>query len=94
MTFLEELQSYRGGILRIKSELYWYGGRGWDGTPGWICLVLDAADVPVADAPAAGTAGCRAAAAERGALRAAALLLIDGKPQWIWVDQADVELIA
>ena len=31
MTFLEALQSHRGGLVRIKTQLYWYGGRGWDG---------------------------------------------------------------
>ena len=41
MTLLEGLQSHRGGLLRIKSELYWYGGRGFDGSPGRVCLILD-----------------------------------------------------
>ena len=43
MTFLEVLQSHKGGLLRIKSELYWYGGRGFDGYPGRVCLILDGA---------------------------------------------------
>ena len=48
MTLLEGLQSHRGGLLRIKSELYWYGGRGFDGAPGRVCLILDAAAVATA----------------------------------------------
>ena len=43
MTFLEELQAHKGGLVRIKSELYWYGGRGPDGSPGRVCLLLDTA---------------------------------------------------
>ena len=89
MTFLEELQSHRGGILRIKSELYWYGGRGWDGAPGRVCLLLDAA-----------LAGHRAPDARGvclGALASdtvtAVLLLIDGAPHWVWVAQEDVEIL-
>ena len=94
MTFFEELQSHRGGILRIKSELYWYGGRGWDGTPDRICLVLDAVDAKtrIFALAAAIAAGARDLAAA-GTPELAALLLIDGAPHWVWVTQADVELI-
>ena len=95
MTFLEELQSHRGGILRIKSQLYWYGGRDWDGTPGRICLVLDATDLGTGTAvPAAGAAAATAAvAAPYTVVALAVLLLIDGCPQWVWIDPEDVELI-
>ena len=86
MTLLEGLQSHRGGLLHIKSELYWYGGRGFDGAPGRVCLILDAtAYVPHADSvtwDARDDAGAPAA-----------LLLIDGCPHWVWVAQEDVELI-
>ena len=88
MTFLETLQTHRGGLLRIKSELFWYGGRGWDGAPGRVCLLLDA-----------GPTGTRAAAAARSVRQrravtgTPALLLIDDAPHWIWVGKEDVELI-
>ena len=98
MTFLKRLQSHRGGLLRIKSQLYWYGRRGWDGTPDRICLVLDAA-------PDGGRAR-HSACTDPGLLAplgytsnatdcddAVALLLIDGAPHWVWVAQADVELL-
>ena len=92
MTFFEELQSHRGGLLRIKSELYWHDGRGWDGTPDRICLVLDAALTgarELCDAHA-NTVDLRGLRAEDAL---AVLLLIDGCPQWVWVAQEDVELI-
>jgi hypothetical protein len=85
MTFLEQLQSHRGGLIRLK-ELYWYGGRGWDKSPDQICLLLDATASAVIHALAAG-------ACATGARVAAALLLVDGTPHWVWVAQADVELL-
>ena len=89
MTFLEELQSHRGGILRIKSELYWCGGRGWDGTPDRICLVLDAAD------EVGGTSAVHVCTAHQRGHRYphGALLLIDGAPHWIWIGSEDVEIL-
>ena len=88
MNFLQKLESHTGGLLRLKSELFWYGGRGFDGSPGRVCLILDAVSTPVFETfldaeplPRAGTTV------------AAALLLIDGCPQWIWVGKEDVELI-
>ena len=88
MTFLEQLQSRRGGLIRLKTELYWYGGRGYDGNPGRVCLILDtAADV---DAKVLWKAPSTAAARTPGP---AALLLIDGSPHWVWVAESDVELL-
>ena len=87
-TFLEELQSHRGSLIRIKSELYWYGGRGWDGSPVRVCLVLDAS----AAARTAGTAATSLRDMRRSDMDAA-LLLIDDRPQWICVSREDVELI-
>lgn len=44
MTFLEQLQSHRGGLIRLKNEFYWYIGpaQGWDGATGRVCLLLGA----------------------------------------------------
>jgi hypothetical protein len=86
MTFLEELTAHKGGLVCLKSELYWYGGRGWDGCPGRICLLMDA-----------GLRSCALAAAASAAAHAAAsavtLLLIDGCPHWVWVSSDDLELL-
>ena len=92
MTLLEGLQSHRGGLLRIKSELYWYGGRGFDGSPGRVCLILDV-DEALAVAVATAATATAAAAWTRARRRDAAFLLIDGFPHWVWVAQEDVELI-
>ena len=94
MTLLKELQSHRSGLIRIKSELFWYEGRGWDGAPGRVCLILDAAERGTTDYNLA----LSAAATTRRYYEAffavaAAFLLIDGFPHWVWVAQEDVELI-
>ena len=90
MTFLETLQTHKGSLIRLKTGLYWYGGRGgYDGNPGRICLLLDvsAAERVVVDAdrPAARTS--------TNAHTDAAYLLIDGSPHWVWVAEVDVEVI-
>ena len=92
MTFLKALQAHRGGLIRLKTQLYWHDGRGPEGVPGRICLLLDAT--------------VRGARLRRGAATptavaagfstdpdAAILLLIDGAPHWVWVGQEDVEIL-
>lgn len=96
MDFLQELGSHRGGLLLLKAELWWYGGRGWDGIRGRVCLLMDARD-------AAGPLTHRDAVHARAASRsvtlgpvdaaATAFLLVDGEPHWVWVAPADVELL-
>jgi hypothetical protein len=103
MTFLEALRSHKGGLIRLKGELFWYGGRGWDGIRGRVCLLMDARDAARASADhaaatavptAAAIAGFGTAASVRTAADlAAACLLIDGRPRWVWIAPADVELL-
>ena len=89
MNLLETLQAHKGGLICLKTELYWYDRRSWDGTPGRICLILDATASAAATTEAAaatfGVAGTEAAAAT--------FLLIDGQPQWIWLAAEDIELL-
>jgi len=91
MTFLDKLQSHKGGLIQLKTQLCWREGRRWDNNPGRICLILDA----VAAAAATTAAAAEAAAARTFAGRslAAALLLIDGKPQWVWLAEQDIDLL-
>lgn len=90
MTFLEELQAHKGGLVRIKSELYWYGGRGPDGSTGRVCLLLDTApDITTRPLRLAATT----AAGRAQSSSAAAYLLIEDKPQWVCVCSRDCEII-
>jgi len=87
MTFLEQLQAHKGGLIHLKTQLYWCEGRRWDNNPGRICLILDAARRSTA---AAATAAEPAAATT---VAATAHLLIDGRLTWIWVAEQDIELL-
>lgn len=86
MTFLQQLQAHKGGLLHLKTEPYWYGGRGSDGTPGRVCLILDASTAASLDGVAAvskaGSKACHKV-----------LLLIDGQSQWVLVAEKDIELL-
>ena len=94
MTLLEQLQAHKGGLIQLKTQLYWYDGRGWDGDPARVCLILDAT---ASAASAVAVSGMRNVATPRHErpvrAAAAAFLLIDGQPQWIWVAKEDVELL-
>ena len=86
MTLLEQLQAHKGGLIQLKTQLYWYDGRGYDGTPGRICLILDAT-------ASAAAAARTTRATTTTAAPAAAFLLIDGQPQWIWAAEEDIALL-
>jgi len=88
MTLLEELTAHKGRLILLKTELFWYGGRGWDDTRGRVCLLMDATTTA-----AGGLAADAAPKAAKGASAAAALLLIDGCPHWVWVSSDDLELL-
>ncbi len=89
MTLLEELTAHKGGLVRLKGELFWYGGRGWDGVHDRICLLMDARP---ADARGVLRTLVDAATAAVG-FAYAACLLIDGCPHWVWVSSYDLELL-
>ena len=98
MTLLEKLRAHKGGLVRLKTQLYWYGDRRMDGVTGRICLVLDAtADATTLDAQYAAATlyftAAAAAATEAATATSDALLLIDGAPCWIWVAAVDIELL-
>jgi len=97
VTFLERLQAHKGGLIRLKTQLYWYDGRGNDGSPGRVCLLLDARALPAlaAYAATASAGDVQTAILTTNAATAAldALLLVDGSPQWVWVVDGDVEVI-
>jgi hypothetical protein len=89
MTFLEELTAHKGRLILLKTELFWYGGRGYDGIPERVCLLMDSAPTYTA---AARTAAAAALTTILGAVTAACLL-IDGRPHWVWVSSDDLELL-
>ena len=96
MTFRDCLKSHRGGLIRLKNQLFWYGGRGYDGKPGQVCLLLDSSDEhPFNSAAATAVRSSSTAATPLAHLgdEVLAHLLIGGSPQWIWLAREDVELL-
>jgi len=91
MTFLDKLCAHKGGLIQLETDLYWYGGRGYDGNPGQVCLLLDA--TAVGDQPTSARRISRSAFADSLVSAACANLLIDGTPQWVWINEKDVELL-
>ena len=95
MTLLERLQSHKGGLIKLKTELFWYGGRRWDENPGCACLLLDAAATAATAAARTTTTvvPTRADIDGSGSRTATAYLLIDGSPHWVWIAAEDVEFL-
>jgi len=85
MTFLQKLQTHKGCLLRLKTQLYWFGERGCDNTPGRVCLILDAVAV--------GPSTTAVTTSVSSKTPTAAFLLVDGSPHWVWVAKEDVELL-
>ena len=94
MTFLKKLKAHVGGLVLIKTELYWYKTRKWDGAHESVHLLLDVLD-PAEDV--AGDISPEAAARWTCPIEAASpiavLLFIDGSPKWVWIYHVAVELL-
>ena len=95
MTFVETLQANRGELLRLKTQLWWYNGVGWDNLPGRVCLILDATapDACVSDASVPAALDALLRCDPLGMIGASVLLLIDGSPKWVWIDKQSAEII-
>ena len=91
MTFLKQFQAHKGGLLMIKTQLYWYSQGRHDENPGRICFILDAVDEHAVDA--VGADGRQAVNDGKKVNSVDAFLLVDGVPRWIWLSEADVELL-
>ena len=84
---LFELQAHKGGLIRLKSDLFWFG-KGWDTTPERICILLDAVrkrskEMHISAATLSGSdqdVWC-------------IQLLIDGDPHWCWIAKRYLELV-
>jgi hypothetical protein len=91
VTFIKTLQAHRGGLIQLKDQLFWFGGRGWDGQPGRICLILDVLERGCG--PGATAAGSSASSWSVAESEELVLLLIDELPKWFWLSEDDIEFI-
>jgi len=92
MIFLEQLHAHRGGLLLLKTQLYWTSS-GYDKNPGRVCLMLDA--FALNDATRSGASAVSDSAGRKNSqfLNIVVHLLIDGSLQWVWTVEQDVELL-
>jgi len=84
MMNIERFKAHKGGLIQLKTALYWYGSYRQT-SPGEVCLLLDAGGMERTVATAAYAAPA--------AYPTSILILIEEKPQWILVVEADVEMI-
>ena len=89
MNLLETLQAHKGSLIHLKTQLYWHDGRGYDGTPGRICLVLDTST----SAATFDDLDADTRSAETCSWSVGVYLLLDGQLQCIWITEKDVELL-
>jgi hypothetical protein len=93
MTFIEQLQSHIGNLILLKNRLYWYSSNSCDEIAERTCLLLDVRDIGrvyMADGARVADADGEGIGDENGP---AALLLVDGKPTWVWISSQAVELL-
>jgi len=100
MTFFETLNANCGGLIKLKTQLFWYKKGDWDCIYDRICLIVDVInamddagqdiDLPdnVVIQAYTGRPGGR-----HGMFEVALCLIIDELPKWIWVDERHVELL-
>ena len=93
MTLLKTLQAHKGGLLHIKSQLFWYGDIGYDNFVGRVCLLLDAIPSSNAHVDAAGLIAL-GVVDTTPVNSAVAHLLVDGSPRYVWVVEREVEVIS
>ncbi len=92
MVLLEQLRIHVGGLVLLKTELFWYGDRGWDRITDRTVLLMDSV-LTYDGAPWVLAARTRYADVDHDGFGDAACLLIDGRPHWVWIAPADVELL-
>ena len=91
MTFFDKLKAHVGGLVLIKTQLYWYKIGKWNDAER-VHILLDALD-PYADPYDEPEAMAGSTPARGLDLRVAVLLFIDDAPKWVWVYSGAVELI-
>lgn len=95
MTFIKQLHSHIGGLIRLKSQIYWYNSASCDGVEERVCLLLDITEeysAPSGNLPDAEIYDSRYPNLDYDP-SIIALLLVDASPTWVWVYEDAVEFI-
>jgi hypothetical protein len=95
-TLSMQYQDHKGGLIKLKSQLFWGGGSGsgrhWDGIPERICLILDVHD-EIAHGSLTASASTNGDFDNEWDPGVTVLLLVDGSPHWVLVYETDMEFI-
>ena len=92
MTFFNKLKAHVAGLVRIKTDLYWYDLRVWDHVEGRVCLLLDVLDSVPCD-PEPGDHIAASTPADGLGPPVSVLLFIDSVPKCVWIHSSAVEFI-
>ena len=97
MTFSERLRVHRGGLVRLRANLWWFDA----GMEKWgsnrmteaVCIILDA--VEAGEGCGIHVEACGGGTAKGGDTdcNAEVLLLIEGAPRWIRLEENDLEIL-
>ena len=91
MTFINKLKAHIGGLIHIKTPLYWYSAGKWDGAHESVHLLLDVLDP---DEDVMGDISPEATNRTHSLHEPAVVLLfIDGAPKWVLINNGAVELL-
>ena len=82
---VEEIRARIGCLIRIKTELYWYDDRLWDGITERFCILLVVESVLLCGQAARGR--------HLGYNEVSLQLLIDGRPRWIILGEKSFEVV-
>jgi hypothetical protein len=93
MPLFEQLKAHVGGLIRLKTDLYWHNANSYDEVKGRVCLLLDTTLLGSSSSWVATSRTMMSRHPWRFLDNAYVLLLIDCQAKWIWISEEDVELV-
>ena len=97
MTFFERLRVHRGGLVRLRADHWWFcvgmEGEGYSGMSGTVCLIFDAVEGRKRRRSHVEACGGGTAKGGDTDCNAEVLLLIEGAPRWIRIEENDLEIL-
>ena len=94
MKILKKLRAHVNGLVKINTELYWYGS-GWDNSQERVCILLDSAlrenHDPRVQRHLLATSRWRRPGGRQDSIELQ--VLVDGQPCWILLYEENIEII-
>jgi hypothetical protein len=101
----EGLLTHRGGLIRLRTSIYWWGERNWQDFKGVNCAVIDVQKAPDNEFIDFSTAmgksiSCHTVYSPRYSTADKEwhsyfrlCVLLEGRLRWIWLSLSDIEVI-